>query len=197
MGAQWRAAGGQNSGVARQRAPYGAGMQTDRMRLRPWRRADAERLFDIRRRPEIAEWLADPEPWTDIAQATAAIESWTRTAADDPPCGTWAIEPTGDSPVAGYVSLHRLPDGEIDIGWTLHPDSVGQGWATEGAAALLERAQDAGVPRVYAVMWPNNLASAAVAGAIGMADLGVLVDPWYGTEEFPDSRIFVWPPPPR
>ncbi len=84
--------------------------------------------------------------------------------------------------------------GQIDIGWSLHPDATGRGLATEAAALLLDRARSAGVPKVYAVMWPENLASAAVASSIGMADLGVVADPWYGTEQDPDSRIFVWPP---
>ena len=41
-------------------------MQTDRLRLRPWTLDDAERLFAIRSNPDVAQWLADPDPWTDL-----------------------------------------------------------------------------------------------------------------------------------
>lgn len=167
-------------------------MQTDRLRLRPWTVDDADRLFAIRSNPDVAQWLADPDPWTDPAQAVDAIEGWHLTAADDPPCGAWAIEPFDGSPLAGWVALHRLPDGELDIGWSLHPDSGGRGWASEAAGLLLGHARACGVGRLYAVMWPQNDASAAVATRIGMRDLGVIADPWYGTEADPDSRVFVW-----
>ena len=166
-------------------------MQTDRLRLRPWTSDDADRLYDIRSRPEVSEWLAEPAPWTDRSQAIEAIEAWNETIATDPPCGSWAIEPLDGSPLAGWVALHRLPDDQIDVGWSLHPDATGRGWASEAAGLLLGRATDAGVPRVYAVMWPNNDASAAVAAKIGMRDLGVIADPWYGTADDPDSRVFV------
>ena len=170
-------------------------VQTDRLRLRPWRIDEADRLFDIRRRPEVAEWLADPTPWTDVAEAEAAIDAWAHTIESEPPMGSWAIEPLDGRPIAGWVVLRSLPDGEVDIGWTLHPDSTGHGWASEAAALLLERARSHGVLRVWAIMWPHNDASAAVASAIGMTDLGVMADPWYGTEQDPDSRIFriEWP----
>ena len=49
-------------------------MQTDRLRLRPWTSDDADRLYDIRSRPEVSEWLAEPAPWTDRSQAIEAIE---------------------------------------------------------------------------------------------------------------------------
>ncbi|MEM7288188.1 MAG: GNAT family N-acetyltransferase, partial [Actinomycetota bacterium] len=149
------------------------------------------------RRPLVAAWLAEPEPWTDPARAVETIEGWAATIETDPPCGGWAIEPTDGSPIAGYVVLHRLPDGQMDIGWSLHPDAAGRGWASEAAGLLLERARGAGVERVHAVMWPHNEPSAAVARRIGMLDLGVIADPWYGTDDDPDSRVFVWEPPSR
>lgn len=167
-------------------------MQTDRLRLRPWTLDDADRLYAIRSNPDVAQWLADPTPWTEPAQAVTMIESWRTTAAEDPPSGAWAIAPLDGAPLAGWVALHRLPDGQLDIGWSLHPDSAGHGWASEAGALLLEHARSSGVRRLYAVMWPHNDASAAVAARIGMRDLGVIVDPWYGTEEDPDSRVFVW-----
>jgi RimJ/RimL family protein N-acetyltransferase len=41
---------------------------------------------------------------------------------------------------AGTVILRPLPDGagEIEIGWHVHPDRWGRGFATEAAAAVLE-----------------------------------------------------------
>ena len=56
--------------------------------------------------------------------------------------------------VAGTVSLsrcHRRDTGEFvgeyEVGWTLHPDSAGQGYATEAARALLDDVFAAVSPR--------------------------------------------------
>lgn len=92
---------------------------------------------------------------------------------------------------AGTVSLRPLPnDTFVEVGWNLHPDSTGMGYAREAAALLLAHADRQGFLPVHAVMWPDNDRSAAVCVAIGMTDLGVIEDPWYGTEEEPTSRIF-------
>lgn len=165
---------------------------TDRIELRPWRPAEAARLYDIRRRPDLARWLGDPTPWTDLAVAHERIAEWAEEVAADHPLGVWAVVERATGVPAGSVSLHRLPhDTEIEIGWYLHPDAKGRGLATEASGALLTHAHAQGIERVWAIMWAHNTASAAVARAIGMTDLGVRDDPWYGTEECAVSQMFV------
>lgn len=166
-------------------------IETDRLVLSPWLVEEAEILLDIRSRPAVAQWLSDPAPWTEIERATRAIEEWHQDIGREPPIATLAVRPTGAAAV-GSVTLARLPgdDVEIEIGWYLHPDATGRGYAQEAAAAMLAEAFQAGVARVWAIMWPHNEPSAAVAGRIGMEDLGVLDDPWYGTPEEPRSRMF-------
>lgn len=165
---------------------------TERLQVRLWRPAEASRLLDIRRRPEVAQWLGDPTPWTNLATAEEKIAEWAGLHAAADPFGVWAVVPRDGGPPAGSVSLNQLPgDTEVEIGWYLHPDSTGRGYATEAAGALLTHATGGGaVPRVWAVMWPSNTASARVATAIGMTDLGVCEDAWYGTVEEPNSRMF-------
>jgi len=167
---------------------------TDRLLLRPWLESDAERLLDIRSRESVARWLSDPEPWTSIGMALEAIESWAaRTRAPDT-FGVWAVvntEPGSSGEPVGAVNLGLIPDTEqVGIGWYLHPDSNGRGFATEAAGALLDHARSWGVSSVLAIMWPTNHASARVAAAIGMTDLGIRNDPWYGSEAEPTSWMF-------
>lgn len=167
----------------------GSWSRTERLELRPWRADEAERLFDIRRRVDIAKWLGDPKPWTDLATAHDKIAEWHDQTLGSGPIGVWAI--ASSTEVVGTVSLGHLPDdGEIEIGWYLHPDSHGQGFASEAAAALLGHAISSGIERVWAIMWPHNDASARDATAIGMDDLGIIEDKWYGTDYEPTSRIF-------
>ena len=72
-----------------------------------------------------------------------------------------------------------------------------ESWLTARAEAILApggrsvaRALAAGEPRVWAVMWPHNAASAAVARRIGLTDLGRHVEPWFGTVRYPLGRLF-------
>ena len=164
---------------------------TPRCVVRPWRPEEAARLLDIRRDPEVARWLSDPEPWSHIEQARTAIEEWSSPDPAEPHLGIWAIVPRATGMPVGTVSLKHLPDSdETEIGWYLHPDEVGRGYAREAARGALDHAIRAGVTRIWAVMWPENGPSARVAASLGMTDLGVRQDPWYGTDEYPDSRMF-------
>ncbi len=72
-----------------------------------------------------------------------------------------------------------MPTDDIEVGWHLHPDSWGRGYATEAAAAAVDRAFAAGLKRMYAVVKPGNTASIAVTRRLGMTPLGLRRD-WYG-----------------
>lgn len=165
---------------------------TERTIIRPWRHEEADRLFDIRRRPEVARWLGDPTPWDDLSTAHDAIDEWTALIETQPPLGSWAIVPVATGSPVGTISLIPIPNDDVErqVGWNLHPDAVGKGWAREAASAALEHGFAHGLTRIWAIMWPHNDRSAAVARAIGMTDLGVRPDPWYGDPENPDSLMF-------
>ena len=164
---------------------------TRRTVLRPWQPAEADRLHDILRRPEVTGWLGDARPAT-----REQVEDMIARHLDDdgiPVC--LAIVPAGAAAPAGSVMVDRLSHGDPQLGWYLHPDAQGNGWATEAAAAMLDYAVGTGAPRVWAGMWPHNRGSAAICRRIGMVDLGRRADPWYGTVEYPLARHFcVWQP---
>ena len=165
--------------------------RTARTTLRPWRADEADRLHDILRRPEVTGWLGDPRP-----ASRAQIDEVIARHRDEEgiPVGL-AIVPTGAANPAGTVMVDRLSNGDPQLGWYLHPDAQGNGWATEAAAAMLAFAVASGAPRIWAGMWPHNRGSAGICRRIGMVDLGRQDDPWYGTVEYPLSRQFcVWQP---
>lgn len=167
---------------------------TERLLVRDWtdRRADLARLFEIYSRPEIAQWLgaASRFPLTDPAQAAELLARWHRRhAAYGERYGLWAIEVRETGAVVGSVLLKPLPgaDGstptdDIEVGWHLHPDSWGNGYATEAARAVLAREFATGNREVYAVVTPGNERSMAVCRRLGMTYLGRRTD-WYGGTE--------------
>ena len=157
-------------------------VETPRLLIRPWTHDEAERLLDIQSRLEVVTWLGDGEPvlMQDLDEAHERIERYHRRSAN-PPLGFWAVEvrATADAParVAGSVLLLTLPNddhGEVEIGWHLHPDSWGRGYATEAAAAVLQHGFDGGLPEILAVTHTDNEPSKAVCRRLGMQDLGII-----------------------
>jgi RimJ/RimL family protein N-acetyltransferase len=61
---------------------------------------------------------------------------------------------------------------DVEIGWHLHPDAWGHGYATEAAEAVLDDAFSRGLAKVLAVIDPDNSASRAVCQRLGMTHLG-------------------------
>jgi RimJ/RimL family protein N-acetyltransferase len=159
-------------------------METARLLVRDWTAEDAPVALDLMSRVEVMKWLGDGPPnlCKDLDDARARIERWR--GCDDPPLGFWAIEVadggTLHGRVIGSVLLVPLPngDGEVEIGWHLHPDSWGKGYASEAARALLTAGFEAGLPEVLAVTHLDNYPSQAVCRRIGMSGQGV-VEKWY------------------
>ena len=157
-------------------------LETPRLVLRLWRLAEAPRLLDILSRVEVAKWLGDGEPklMKDLAEARERIER-SREKAASPPLGRWAIEVRETGQVAGSAAVDTLPRaeaGEVEIGWHLHPDSWGHGYASEAAGALLGWALTQGPQEIFALTHLDNHPSQAVARRIGMESLGV-TERWY------------------
>lgn len=148
---------------------------TERTLIRDWRPDEADRFFDIYSRWEVARWLgAQPSVMQQRCEAEARIERWRDLNASGPLEGRWAVERRSDGVVVGTVILVRLPDGdgELEVGWHLHPDAWGQGFATESARAVLGRTFQQDVGEVFAVVRPDNAASVAVCRRLGMQELG-------------------------
>ena len=154
---------------------------TERLRLRAWtaQPADLGRLADVYGRAEVTDWVGGPPrvPLPELVQRWALVHQLDRRH------GCWAIDPLDGGPTAGTLLLKPLPNGvgEVEIGWHLHPDSWGRGYATEAARAVLDRAFTEGLPEVYAVVRPGNERSLAVCRRLGMAPLGRTTR-WYDVE---------------
>ncbi|MFB7615442.1 GNAT family N-acetyltransferase [Kitasatospora sp. NPDC056181] len=156
---------------------------TDRLTARLWEPHDEQRVYDIYSRWEVARWLgAEPRALASPDEAPALIERFRQRSAD-PRYGIWALERRDTGVVVGSVLLVPLPDGdgEVEVGWHLHPDSWGQGFATEAARAALAKGFADGLTRVHAVVRPGNAPSAAVCRRLGMAPVGRTTR-WYGVE---------------
>ncbi|WP_242494700.1 GNAT family N-acetyltransferase [Nocardioides zhouii] len=170
-------------------------MRTERLLLRPYAAADAPRVLDTLGRSEVIRWLGNPPPapMADLDEALDWIDVRRQREAADQFDVTRAIVVRDTGVVAGKVSLaraHRLDTGlfmgEYEVGWWLHPDSAGHGYATEAARALIDDVFERGLAEVWCGMYVDNDASAHVAERLGLPFLGVQQDPWYEG----DSRLY-------
>ena len=139
---------------------------------------ETERLVLRRFVPDDIEWLApmlaDPETLEHWPQTLTRAEAvrWIdgnleRYAADG--YGLWVIEhegqPVGD---CGIVLREVEGEPEVEVGYHLARRFWGNGYATEAAAASIERARELGIDRVIALILPANVRSQAVAGRVGL-----------------------------
>jgi RimJ/RimL family protein N-acetyltransferase len=162
-------------------------VEPPRVSLRLWRPNEAPRLFDLLGRSEVTRWFGPSSraPLTDVDQARQRIEDWALTA--DPPLGTRAIVTPDRSEPVGSVLLFPAPHalhGEVEVGWYLHPDAVGRGYATAATRLALADAFAAGHDEVWALTHPGNHRSRATAARVGMVDLGTVEGLWHeGTSQ--------------
>jgi len=165
-------------------------LSTERLVLRAWTLDDVDFALDLYSRWEVQRFIGrTPQVLTDRDEAVARVERFM--ALDHPVHGIWLlIERAGGrrlgtmllQPIpASGPTLPLRPSGDTEVGWHLHPDAWGHGYATEAAHRVLEHAGAAGLTRVVAVTHPDNHASQRVARRAGMTHQG-------STEQYYNAR---------
>ncbi len=114
--------------------------RTERLLLRPAVLADAEAVWTYRRLPATYEWLGLAPP--DRAAWDEAF------AEPDRMSKTVIVEAGGEVVGDVMVAIHdawaqrevvtSARATEAELGWTLHPDHTGRGYATEAVRACME-----------------------------------------------------------
>ena len=176
-------------------------LRSDRLRLRRWEASDVGFLFDMYSRWEVQRFIGGasvPHVMKCRSEAEERLGTWH--ALEHPVHGVWAIEGR-DTRLLGTLLLKLIPASgpdlplqpstETEIGWHLHPDGWGNGYASEAASLVLQHAFDSGLERVIAVTNPANAASKKVCTRIGMTHQGLTSDYYNATCE-----LFVMASPP-
>jgi RimJ/RimL family protein N-acetyltransferase len=170
-------------------------LETERLVVRDWTHDDAERLLDTYSRPDVVRFLGSaPRLMDSLDTAHERIDRALARSAEDRaaglPTGWWAVERKDTGVVAGTVALvtvdgSRDPAAQVEVAWTLHPDSQGNGYATEAARAVLARGHAAGISEVLALTDPANLPSQAVCRRLDLVLTGT-------SEAYYGKPLLVW-----
>ncbi len=157
----------------------------ERLVLRGWDVDDAGAALGAYGDAEVARWLTPAmDRVGDLAAMRVVLQQW---VAEDArmmsPAGRWAIELREDCRVIGGATLLPLPpDEEFEMGWQLHPQAWGRGYATETGLALARWAFEQGIEQVIALVRPANTRAVAMVRRIGME--------WVGeTEKYHNLRL--------
>jgi RimJ/RimL family protein N-acetyltransferase len=160
-------------------------LTTERLTLRPWRVDDAQAALDVYGHAEVTRWLSpEMDQVSDLAAMRLLLQQWiaedARLAA---PAGRWAIQRNHDDRVIGGAILLPLPPGneDLEIGWQLHPDAWGNGYASEATHALATWAFSRDVHEIFAVLRPGNARAAATVRHNGMHWVGETTK-YFGTD---------------
>ena len=85
--------------------------------------------------------------------------------------GTWCVYLTETGEFLGIAGLMERPDGRgVAMRFALWPECRGLGYAREAGKAGLEFGHRAGLRRIIAVAWAENVASRLVLQDIGMVE---------------------------
>ncbi|MET8152452.1 GNAT family N-acetyltransferase [Actinoplanes sp. NPDC049668] len=146
-------------------------LHTDRLTLRPATTDDADATWRFRRREDVSRWTT---------RASATLDehrTWFRTP--ESLARTLVIEHSGT--IIGDLML-RIEDAwaqaeiaerargvQAELGWVLHPEHAGHGYATEAVRELLRLCfEDLGLHRVTATCFAANEASWRLMERVGM-----------------------------
>ena len=154
-------------------------IRTERLLLRPAKPDDLPAFHTILSDARATAYWSTP-PHRDIAET----ESWLAAMlAIDPAKGEdFAIELDGR--LIGKVGLFEFPE----IGFILHPDAWGMGYAGEALRPVLERAFAVHrLPFVEADVDPRNAPSLRLLQSMGFVETGRAARTWKVGDEWCDS----------
>jgi RimJ/RimL family protein N-acetyltransferase len=142
-------------------------LRTERLTLRQWRDSDREPFAELNADPETMRFF--PAPLT--REESDAFADRITVHIDEHGWGLWAVEVAGGARFVGFVGLsvpHFAPK-LVEVGWRLHPDHWGNGYATEAARACVRFGfEELGLEEIVSSTTVANAPSRRVMERIGM-----------------------------
>ena len=147
-------------------------LKTQRLILRRFTGDDVENLIELDSDPEVMRYLnggiATPRELIERALLPRFLSYYERYHS----LGVWAAIEQSSGSFIGWFSLRPHGEsghGKAELGYRLRRSAWGQGYATEGARALIHKGfTEVGLQRVTANTYEHNSASRRVMEKVGM-----------------------------
>lgn len=157
--------------------------ETDRLVLRPFNLDDADFVLAMFNDPSFIRFIGDREVRT-LEDAEAYIVERFLGFYDGDGIGPWVAELRSTGMPIGFFSLFRrdwLDD--VDLGFALLPGHRSNGYAAEGARAMIAFARDTvGLERLVAIVSTGNEASIRLLDRLGFKRDQVVRSPGESTD---------------
>lgn len=168
-------------------------ISTARLTVRRYRPDDIDAVFDLQSRDDVTRYIPWPrrtrEECVEWLEAKIAVKALVA----DGDVVSLAVTRRDDDLYVGEVLLFLVSDKhrQGEIGYVIHPDHHGKGYATEAAAALIEAAFTTfDFHRIQARLDARNTASARLAERLGMRREAHLVENEFNNGEWEDEVIY-------
>ena len=168
-------------------------LETDRLRLRPYADADLEALHDLERREETARYLYnEPLDLDADAGAARAAACDDRHRRDHDDLALVAELKASGAFIGGFMLERKsVEHRQGEIGYVLHPDHHGKGYATEGAELMLRLGfEELGLHRIVGRLDARNEPSARVLERLGMRREAHLRENEFVKGEWVDELVY-------
>ena len=146
-------------------------LETERLIIRPWQESDRQVFHRLNREDEIMEFF----PFRRTPEQADVVMDKLNSMIAEHGFGFTALERKKEGDCIGFCGLSRtdlepfFPDGSVEIGWRLLPETWGKGYVTESARRLLAFAfEELKLAEVVSFAVHNNHRSLAVMQRIGM-----------------------------
>jgi len=147
-------------------------LETERLALRRFTEADVDHLFDLDSDPEVMRFLSGGRLTPREVIQNDILPAFLRSYEGFAGLGVWAAIEKESKEFLGWFSFrskNAASPNEVALGYRLRRAVWGQGYATEGARALIRKGfTELGVQRVFATTYQDNLASRRVMEKAGL-----------------------------
>ena len=155
---------------------------TSRLRLRPARPEDLNAIHAVLSDREAMRWWSTP-PHDDIEQSRA----WLNVMIANTAAGAADFVVEHEGRVIGKAGCWKAPD----VGYILHPDVWGRGFAREALSAVIDHVFAAtDLDALNADVDPNNAASIRLLERLGFVRTGEAKATWHIGGQWMDSLYY-------
>jgi RimJ/RimL family protein N-acetyltransferase len=168
-------------------------VETERLLLRPFTTADLRALNAYQSREDVTRYLLWDARTEDQVRAALEKKIAATVIVSDGDFLALAAELKETGAVIGDFTLGLLSREHAcgELGYIIHPDHQGRGYATEGGRAILSIAfDDLGLHRVIGGIEPRNVASARVLEKLGMRREAHFVENEYIKGEWQSEAVY-------
>lgn len=144
-------------------------IRTKRLDMKSYKESDKEQLINLLTNAEITKTFMLPEFKSEkqVLDFVCKLIEFSKT--EDTTHLEYGIY-LRDT-LIGFVNDCGIDDEKIEIGYVVHPDYRGQGYATEAVTAVINELSRMGFKRITACCFEENIASRKVMEKCGMQQI--------------------------